>query len=131
MVINKKTKIKRNKYEQKIMIGCIVFKIFFILEVIFFIASRFIMKPSIPLTLLFFISIPVAAKAVAGGYGYFNQKTPIWSFTLARGGAAIYTLAFRLKDTTLWILIGIGVVLDWCFILYLLRDKANYVYESE
>lgn len=131
MVINKHAKIKRNKYEKRIMVGCIIFKIFFALEVIFFIVSKFIIKSSIALNLLFFISIPIAARAVAGGYGYFNQKTPIWSFTLARGGAAIYTLAFRIKEAPLWILIGVGVVLDWCFILYLLKDKAMYVYESE
>lgn len=63
-----------------------------------------------------------------GGLGYFEQATPIVQIGITRIVQCGSYLLFKIKIVN-WITIGIFILLDIVFLLFLLFDKANYSYE--
>lgn len=63
-----------------------------------------------------------------GGLGYFGQATPIVQIGIIRIVQCGSYLLFKIRVVN-WVMIGIFILLDIVFLLFLLFDKANYSYE--
>lgn len=119
-----------NKYESNIMANTLIMKIFYVIIVIVNMALPYYKDWHWTFSIFQFAIVIIWFFGLLGGLGYFNQTTPILPLGISRIIQVGVYLLFKFKQIN-WAVIGVFILLDVIYLVFLLFDKANYYYETE
>lgn len=119
-----------NRYEQSIMLNTYVMKVGYVLLVIINLAAPCLKGIHSRLWLMQVVICLVWILGLLGGLGYLNQMVPILQVGIVRIIECLYLLLFKYKETRWWV-VGLYVLVDVIYVVYLLIDKSNYEYVVE
>lgn len=119
-----------NQYERSIMFNTYVMKVGYVALVILNIGLPCIDGTHSRLWLMQISACVVWVFGLLGGLGYFNQLVPILQIGIVRIIECLYLLLFKYK-VTIWWAVGIYILADVIYLVYLLIDKSNYEYVIE
>lgn len=119
-----------NKYESNIMANTLIMKIFYVIIVIVNMALPYYKDWHWTFSIFQFAIVIIWFFGLLGGLGYFNQTTPILPLGISRIIQVGVYLLFKFKQIN-WAVIGVFILLDIIYLVFLLFDKANYYYETE
>lgn len=119
-----------NRYERSIMLNTYVMKVGYVLLVIINLAASCLKGIHSRLWLMQVVICLVWILGLLGGLGYLNQMVPILQVGIVRIIECLYLLLFKYKETRWWV-VGLYVLVDVIYVVYLLIDKSNYEYVVE
>lgn len=119
-----------NKYERGILLNTFIMKVLYVILLLVNLFLPTIKNTYFHFSILQIVVIIMWLFGLLGGLGYFNQYTPILSIGIIRIIEIGYALLFKFKVTN-WIAIGVFILIDIIFTVFLLLDKASYAYVTE
>ena len=119
-----------NRYERNIMLNTYVMKVGYILLIVVNLAVHCLKGTHSRLWLLQITACLVWILGLLGGLGYLNQMVPILQIGIVRIIECLYLLLFKYKETRWWV-VGLYILVDVIYVVYLLIDKSNYEYVVE
>ena len=115
-----------NRYERSIMLNTYVMKVGYVLLVIINLAAPCLKGIH---SRLWLMQVVICLVWILG-LGYLNQMVPILQVGIVRIIECLYLLLFKYKETRWWV-VGLYVLVDVIYVVYLLIDKSNYEYVVE
>ena len=119
-----------NKYERGILLNTFIMKVLYVILLLVNLFLPTIKNTYFHFSILQSVVIIMWLFGLLGGLGYFNQYTPILPIGIIRIIEIGYALLFKFKVTN-WIAIGVFILIDIIFTVFLLLDKASYAYVTE
>ena len=113
-----------NRYERSIMLNTYVMKVGYVLLVIINLAAPCLKGIH---SRLWLMQVVICLVWILG---YLNQMVPILQVGIVRIIECLYLLLFKYKETRWWV-VGLYVLVDVIYVVYLLIDKSNYEYVVE
>lgn len=117
-----------NKYESNILANTLIMKIMYVLLLIVNMLLPYHKGWNWTFSIFQFAIVVIWFFGLLGGLGYFNQATPILPLGITRIVQLGSYCLFKFHKIN-WGIIGIFILMDVIFLLFLLFDKANYKYE--
>ena len=112
-----------NRYERSIMLNTYVMKVGYVLLIVINLVVPCLKGTHSRLWLLQIVACLVWILGLLGGLGYLNQMVPILQIGIVRIIECLYLLLFKYKETRWWI-IGLYILIDVIYVVYLLIDKS-------